>query len=265
MHLAALHHYPVKSCAGQPLSEADVSPLGLPFDRHWMLALPDGQFITGRDYPLLVRVTVVANAAGLQLSAPGMPPLQVSPADCTTPVQTGVWRYQFSAWGGCQVANTWFSEYLQTACQLLYIGAETQRWHDRMEAVPLSFADGYPLLLIGQGSLDDLNSRLAQPVGMANFRPNLVIAESNAYEEDYWQRIRIGEVEFFNPKPCSRCIFTTVDPATGEKAASGEPLATLSQYRMIEPHGVCFGINLVVSKPGTLRIGDPLEVLDWDF
>lgn len=264
MQLSELYHYPLKSCAPRALKDADVGPMGLPHDRHWMLARPDGEFITARDWPRLVLVTLTPTATGFEAEAPDMPVLVVDNRELGVSQPTEVWSDAFPAWRGNAQADRWFSEFLGTECILLYIGQETARHQPRF-GVPLSFADGYPLLLIGDGALADLNGRLAQPVSMRRFRPNLVVSDVPPFEEDYWKTVRIGEAEFDVVKPCARCIFTTVDPETGEKHPDGEPLSTLAGYRNQPEWGVTFGQNLIVTKPGRIRVGDEVEVLEWSF
>ena len=122
----------------------------------------------------------------------------------------------------------------------------------------VSFADAFPLLLISRAALDGLNARLAKPVSMLQFRPNLVVDGAPAHAEDGWKRIRIGEVEFDVAKPCTRCVFTTVDPLRGERDPDGEPLRTLIGYRR-NGDGVTFGQNLIPRSLGTLRIGDAVK------
>ncbi|MCF9011005.1 MOSC domain-containing protein, partial [Pseudomonas carnis] len=121
--------------------------------------------------------------------------------------------------------------------------------------------DGYPLLLIGQGSLDDLCEKIGRPMQMLRFRPNLVIEGAEAFAEDGWKRLRIGDVEFRVVKPCSRCILTTVDPQTGERSPDREPFATLETYRKTEK-GAMFGQNLVNDGIGRLEVGMPVTVLE---
>ncbi len=125
----------------------------------------------------------------------------------------------------------------------------------------VAFADGFPLLLIGQASLDDLSHRVGRPLEMLRFRPNLVIEGSAAFAEDQWKRIRIGEVEFRLVKPCSRCILTTIDPQSGQRSDDREPLTTLKTYRQ-QGGDVLFGQNLVNDGVGRLEVGMPVTVLE---
>jgi uncharacterized protein YcbX len=126
--------------------------------------------------------------------------------------------------------------------------------------VPLSFADGFPLLIIGQASLDDLSARVGRPLAMERFRPNLVVSGAPAFAEDGWKRIRIGGITFRIVKPCERCVFTTVDPHIRRKSLDQEPLRTFAKYRKT-PEGVIFGQNVIAEGAGELRVGMEVEVL----
>lgn len=260
MHLASLFVHPLKSAAALAPASARVTPQGLEHDREWMLVRADDhRFVTAREWPQLTQVRVAPNAAGLAFSAGTLPPGQAVRADYTSPLATGVWGDDFEAFHGDAAADAWFSEYLGTAVKLVWLGESRRK--QKTVAAPLSFADGYPFLLIGQGSLNELNRGLPQPVTMRHFRPNLVIADTLAYEEDDWAVVRIGEVVFDVVKPCTRCVLTTVDPATGVPDAAGEPLQTLMRTRRFDD-GVHFGQNLVARNTGVLREGDELEVLE---
>jgi uncharacterized protein YcbX len=140
---------------------------------------------------------------------------------------------------------------------------ECERQVDETYARPgdiTSFSDGFPLLLISEASLQDLNSRLELPVPMRRFRPNLVISGCTPYAEDEWQRIRIGEIEFEVAKPCSRCIIPTIDTETAQRNPDREPLRTLATYRRRD-NKVYFGQNLIHRGTGLLKVGDPLEII----
>jgi len=162
-------------------------------------------------------------------------------------------------------ADRWFSDALGKPCHLVYMPEATHRTVDPAYARPtdaVSFADGYPYLLIGQASLDDLNQRLPDPIGMERFRPNIVVEGSLPYEEDSWQQFSVGELDFSGVKPCARCVLTTIDPATGERGP--EPLRTLTTYRQYK-HKILFGQNVLltdVNATGTLRVGDTVAVLN---
>lgn len=146
--------------------------------------------------------------------------------------------------------------------QLRWVGPQLTRRVKRHAGVPLSFADGFPYLLVNDASLRDLQQRCPAGVQVEQFRPNIVVSGAAAWEEDSWKVIRIGEVIFDVAKPCSRCIFTTVSPEKGQKHPSGEPLATLQTFRTAPDNGdVDFGLNLIARNSGVIRVGDEVEVL----
>ncbi|MEO8366567.1 MAG: MOSC domain-containing protein [Pseudoxanthomonas sp.] len=263
MHLSSLHLYPVKSCAPLAAQSAVVEARGLRDDRRWMLVDADGRFITGRELPRLTLLRAQPNAHGLSLDAPGMPNLQVPFPQAGTTVPVLVWKSEVAALAAGVQADAWISEFLQQPARLVHMDAGVVRPMTSAHALPgdeVSFADGFPLLLITQAAFDGLNVRLARPVSMLQFRPNLVIDDAPAHAEDSWKRIRIGKLEFDVAKTCIRCVFTTVDPARGERDPGGEPLRTLIGYRR-GPDGVAFGQNLIPRSLGTLRLGDTVEVL----
>ncbi|MEO1575095.1 MAG: MOSC domain-containing protein, partial [Pseudomonadota bacterium] len=178
-----------------------------------------------------------------------------------------VWRDEMTARRVSDAADRWFSDYLGTPCHLVYQHEADLRAvapaHGTRPGDEVSFADGYPVLLIGSASLDDLNGRLASPVPMSRFRTNIVADTDAPFVEDSWARIAIGEVTFDVVKRCARCVFTTVDPMSGQKDPAGEPLATLRGYRLDKSErGVMFGVNLVPRGTGALAAGQPIKVLE---
>lgn len=247
------------------LNESAVLPRGLPLDRRWMLVDEQNRFITARKYPLLATVDSHVAGDALHVLARGRESLllPLEPAHRETTSVT-IWKTQcLAVWAGSR-ADAWFSDFLGVACRLVQMTDDLVRGVDQDYGRPgdqVSFADGFPLLVISEASLDDLNSRLQRPVPMQRFRPNLVVAGVSCYGEDNWRRIRIGEVEFEGVKNCSRCIFTTIDPDTGVKAPDREPLATLSGYRSRPQGGVFFGQNLIPRGRGKIHVGDEVAVL----
>ncbi len=266
LQLSQINIHPIKSCSSISLSSATVDQFGLLGDRRFVIVDAQGMFITGRTHPQLTLVTIKQTPMGLQVNAPNMPELTInfsSFSDHYKKVQ--VWNDQINAQHCAETYDQWFSQFLSTPCQLMYFGKQSQRLVEKRND-KVAFADGYPLLLISQASLDDLNDRLKQqqllPVSMSQFRTNLVIDNAIAYQEDSWRHIRIGEAEFEVVKPCSRCVFTTVDPKTGEKHSEMQPLKTLRQYRASRhKKGIMFGQNLITIKQGTIKLTDPVEVL----
>lgn len=263
MQLNQLFIHPLKSGRGIEYSRAFASFQGLLHDREWLLVSEEGQFMTARSYPQMVRIEIVLIPGGALFKYPGQSPILALPTQYTTEVETTVWDDTFLAYHGESRIDNWFSAAMGTPCKLLWLGKTASRQQKEL-AQGLSFADGYPYLLVNQASLTDLNAQLSSPVDIRNFRPNLLISGATAYEEDEWKQIRIGEVIFEITKPCSRCILTTVDPMTGEKRADGEPLKTLIKSRQLL-EGICFGVNLRACNEGVVQIGDSLEVLETNI
>lgn len=260
--LSGLFFYPVKSLGGIPLERAPVGRRGIRFDRHWMVVDGDGKFLTQRQLPRMALVRTALTPKGLRLSAPAMPDLDVAlePTGAAESL-VQVWGDQCLARSAGEEAAGWLSRFLGTDCRLFFMPQQTERAVDPAYATAddrVGFADGFPFLLISQASLDDLNSRLDQPLPMIRFRPNLVVAGCEPYAEDGWRHIRIGTLSFRVAKPCSRCAIPTINPETGEKGV--EPLRTLSRYRR-EGKQVYFGQNLLHDGTGELKLGAPVEVL----
>ena len=263
MQLSGLYLYPIKSSAPLEMQTAVVEPRGLQHDRRWMVVDADGSFLTGRQLPRLTLVRAHPDSQGLSLEAPGMPSLQVPFPQTEATVPVNVWKNEVAAKRAQAAADAWLSEFLQQPVHLVHMDASIVRPMTDPHSRPgdeVSFADAFPLLLISRAALDGLNARLAKPVSMLQFRPNLVVDGVAAHAEDGWKRIRIGEVEFDVAKACTRCVFTTVDPARGERDPDGEPLRTLIGYRRT-PEGVTFGQNLIPRSLGSVRVGDAVEVL----
>ncbi|MFM4963125.1 MOSC N-terminal beta barrel domain-containing protein [Aeromonas bivalvium] len=260
--LASIHLYPIKSTAGMAPTRARVTQEGLAGDRRYMVVKPDGTFITARTHPQLQQVVATPVEGGLQLRYPGQEMLTLQPQDFSLiPQSTGVWGDSFHALRTHELADLWLSRVAGEPVRLLWLGEESNRFREKT-GTRVSFADGYPLLLISQASLDDLNLRSDALHQMSQFRTNLVASGTRPFEEDGWKRIRIGEVEFLVAKPCSRCIMTTVEPGTSRFNALKEPLATLARYRRGEDGDVYFGQNLVALNEGWIEAGSEIEVLE---
>jgi uncharacterized protein YcbX len=262
--LASIHIYPLKSCAPLACDVATVEPRGLARDRRWMVVDAQGKFLTGRQLPRLTLVTATPTTDGLLLNATDMPALRVA----TPPVDGArlpalVWDSPVTPLLAAVDAHAWISDFLGRPCRIVYMDADCIRAADPHYAAAhdeVSFADGFPMLLISQAALDMLNAKLRRPVSVLRFRPNLVIAGTDPHAEDGWKRVRIGAAEFDVVKPCIRCVFTTVDFERGDFDPDGEPLRTLLTYRRTTK-GVAFGQNLIPRRLGALRVGDTVEVL----
>ncbi|MBD2090766.1 MOSC domain-containing protein [Microcoleus sp. FACHB-1515] len=260
--LTQLNIYPVKSAAGIALRSAQAQLRGLEFDRRWMITDLRGKFMTQRQFPRMALIQTQIEAGKLHLSAAGMESIAVVPTE-NSPVKVEVWGDRCSAIPADDVVNGWLSKFLDRPCQLVYMPDDAVRPVDRNYAVDerdrVSFADGFPYLLISEASLADLNSRLATPLPMNRFRPNFVVSGCEPFAEDGWRKIRIGSIGFHLVKLCSRCVITTVDQATGDRGQ--EPLATLGSYRLRKGK-ILFGQNLVPDSEGTIALGDAIEVLE---
>jgi uncharacterized protein len=263
MQLSGLYLYPIKSSAPLEVQTAVVEPRGLQHDRRWMVVDAENRFLTGRELPRLTLVRAQPEPTGLSLNASGMPSLSVPFPQTEATVPVSVWKNEVAAKPAGTAAEVWLSEFLQQPVRLVHMDAGVSRPMTDPHSQTgdeVSFADAFPLLLISRAALDGLNARLAKPVSMLRFRPNLVVEGVAAHAEDGWKRIRIGEVEFDVAKACTRCVFTTVDPMRGERDPDGEPLRTLIGYRRTAD-GVTFGQNLIPRSAGSVRVGDAVEVL----
>jgi len=267
INVSNLYIYPIKSTKGISLPNVNINELGLAFDRRFVISDSAGQFITARTEPTLCLVTTKLTEQGITLSAPNMPTLSLKYKNFSKKYKTvWVWSDEIAAQLCSTEANAWFSDYLQRPCQLLYFGDASSRVRNANtdNERKLAFADGYPLLLISQASLDDLNQRLLankqKTVSMAQFRPNIVVDNCLPFAEDGWQYIRIGDIEFKVSKPCERCIFITVNPDDGIKDAQQQPLSTLKSYRQTSNGEVLFGQNLIPLTSGRIKKGDELIV-----
>jgi uncharacterized protein YcbX len=264
--LAAIFVYPVKSAAGIALDAAELDAFGLRHDRRWLVVDPAGRFMTQRRHPRLALIRPTLGADTLTLDAPGMPALALPlapPAAAAERVR--IWSDDVAARSAGDDAARWVSAFLGTPCRLVYMPASTVRQVSLRHGKPgdrVAFQDAYPLLLLSEESLDALNARLAEPLPVNRFRPNLVIRGAGGpHAEDAWRRIRVGAIELDVVKPCARCTITTVDQATGCRDGK-EPLRTLATYRRGPNGGVLFGMNAIHRARGTLRVGDAVEVLD---
>ncbi len=267
MHLSALYRYPLKSAIAEPLRASALDALGLAGDRRWMLVdEATGRFLTQRAEAHMSQLGASHQGdAGLQLSAPGQAPLFVPTPGADAPLRgVTIWRDTLRVPDAGDEAAAWVSSFIGKPTRLVQVPvarARTTQSGFGLDSDKVGFADGFPLLLIGQASLDDLSGRVGRELEMLRFRPNLVVSGSAAFAEDGWKRIRIGDVEFRVVKPCARCILTTLDPHTGVRSEDREPLTTLKTYRQVDGD-ILFGQNLVNDGVGQLEVGMPVTVLE---
>jgi len=263
MTLSALWSYPIKSCGGVPHYRISLERTGLKNDRRWMLVDPSGGFLSQRTHPEMARIRIGEHPDALDVSCTGHPPLTIPlEPDNGSPQRVRIWEDSIEASVYPEKINAWFSAVLNTHCRLVHLSDSDARPVNAKYGVPadrVGFADAYPILLTTEASLADLNARLAQPVGMERFRPNIVIAGTAAFAEDRWSSIRIGSTTFRVVKPCTRCSIPSVDQQTG--AVGQEPMRTLATFRAIG-NRVLFGQNLIHDSAGMLETGVVVEVLE---
>lgn len=264
--LSDIYIYPIKSLGGIRVTEATVEKRGLQYDRRWMLVDETGCFMSQRKYAKMALLQAELLPDGIRVThktktiAPLLIPFE---ANDEKSLLVTIWDDVCFAFQVTPEANAWFSEVLEIPCKLVHMPENAIRPVDPEYARPkdvVSFADAYPFLIIGQESLNDLNSRLPEPVPMDRFRPNFVFTGGQAFDEDTWTEFKIGETTFYPVKPCARCVLTTINQETGQKA--DEPLKTLATYRS-RNNKVMFGMNLIHNGTGNiLKVGQKVEVID---
>ncbi len=254
--------YPVKSTMGYRVSEARVERRGLAGDRRWMLVDEHGKMITQRECGALQSVATRLQDGDVWAHCTGRSPLKLS---ATTERRTvTIWGESVSAVVADELAQTWFTQVLGRTAIPVTMDEHSERAVDpnyAKDGDEVSFADGFPLLLIGEGSLAELNRRLDKPIDMRRFRPNIVVQGAEPFAEDRWQRIRINDIEFELVKPCSRCVLTTRDPDNGELDGEREPLRTLATFRR-QTGGVMFGQNVIARGEGILHQHASITIID---
>lgn len=266
--VSGLFLYPIKGCAAVSLPSATLDATGLRFDRRWMVVdAESGRFLTQRDLPQMVCLLPRADEDALTVSRDGQRPLTLPtlPDVALRRREVTVWRFTGEALDEGDEAAGWFSDVLGRSCRLVRTPDDFARRvapKDAQDDNPVSFADGYPVLVASEASLADLNTHLPAPIPMDRFRANIVVSGASAWEEEAWTRLDAPHVGFHVAKPCARCSVTTVDQTTGAKTGA-EPLATLARLRRNADGKVNFGMNLIADRWGagiTVSVGDRLQV-----
>jgi uncharacterized protein YcbX len=263
--VSELYIYPVKSLGGISVPSATLTDRGFEYDRRWMLVDGDHRFLSQRELPQMALLQVQLHEQGLIIRRKDsdrsslLVPFEPAGESC----MVSVWEDECSArWVNSQ-ADEWLSQMLSFPCRLVYMPDSSRRLVDDQYAhhqEVTSFADGFPLLLIGQSSLDDLNKKLASPLPMDRFRPNIVFTGGEPYQEDNMEHFQIAGISFFGVKPCARCVITTVDQLTANKGK--EPLRTLNGYRS-RNNKIYFGQNLLFDGAGKISVNDPITNLPF--
>ena len=263
LSISQLHIYPIKSLGGIAVDSAVVTDRGLQNDRRFMLIGANGLFLTQRELPAmaLLRTTIEANELVVwhKDNIPGKLRLPLVPEYSLSTITVKVWDDYCEGQYVNDEADKWFSDKLNFPCRLLYMPESTKRGVDPVYALNndiTSFTDGYPVLLIGQSSLDDLNSRMEGELPMDRFRPSIVMTGGRPFEEDTMEQFSINEINFYGIKLCARCVVTTTNQETG--VTGKEPLKTLAKYRMAN-NKVYFGQNVLCSGTGEIKVGDEIN------
>lgn len=264
LKISGLFIYPVKSLGGIAVSEAVITARGLEYDRRWMLIDSNNRFLSQREFPKMALLKVALTDSGLRVTySPANTHIDIPFEPQTNELtEVSVWDDVCAGQYVSKEADKWFSNILGIPCSLVYMPDETLRQVDpryATEGMITSFADAFPMLLIGQASLDDLSSRVGWNVPMNRFRPNMVYTGGNPYTEDELAHFAIGDIHFYGIKLCARCPIPGIDQDT---AISGkEPIRTLASYRRRQ-NKIYFGQNLIHKGNGIIKLGDELEVLE---
>lgn len=258
--------YPIKSIAGIKLNKTKVERRGLQYDRRWVLADENGVFVHQRDYPemALLQPEISGNTMTIRHKLKEIPSVSF---DMSTPdteaISVTVWDDTCEAKPVDTKVDEWFSEIIGKKVSLLYMHEDSIRQADQRYATEetdrVSFADGYPVLIISEESLAELNSKATEHVPMNRFRANIIVSGGGVHVEDRLRKIVIGDVTMHGVKPCARCVMTTIDVETAQKGK--EPLKTLATYRKLE-HKILFGENFIPGNEGEIQIGDALTILE---
>ena len=266
--ITALNIYPVKSCRGIALDRATLTPTGFALDRRWMVVDERGKFLTQREAPTMSLIKTQVGGSRLRLCAPGMPDLEVDDAVNGAPLQVQIWGDQCAAFDCGPSASQWLSTFLNRQLRLVIFDPSQPRICDKTwtggDQATSMFADGFPLLVLSEASLENLNARLSEPLPMNRFRPNIVLSGVRAHDEDRIRDLYTDSIRIRLVKPCDRCSITTTDQATGQRP-SAEPLRTLKSYRWDSKlRGVLFGQNGIVVRgaESIVRVGQDLQI-DW--
>lgn len=261
--LKSIHIYPIKSLRGIELSTSEIDEFSLKFDRRWMLVDDNNKFLSQREIPKLNQLEVAFSDDAIIVKQKNTTNSIKIPLKTTskTTFKVNIWDEYIDAIHIQSQIDEWFSLILNTSCKLVYMPPTANRKVNPEYATnneKTSFNDGFPFLIIGEESLNLLNSKLNVPILMNRFRPNFVFSGGQPHEEDTWNTFKIGASVFKRVKPCSRCIITTIDPVTSK--IGKEPLRTLSLYRKKE-NKIYFGQNLLCVSGSQVTVGEPIVLI----
>jgi uncharacterized protein YcbX len=264
LNVSGLYIYPIKSLGGISVDSAMVTARGLQHDRSWMLVDDDNHFITQREFPemALLQPTIADETMQVVHKLNGNKiTISLTPQTGET-VMVEVWGDRCRGQLVDPLADEYFSDILNKKCRLVFMPDTTNRRVDGRYAFDkeiTSFSDGFPMLIISEESLADLNMQLEEPVPMDHFRPNIVFKGGYPFQEDVMKHFSINGINLFGVKRCARCPITTINQSTAIKAK--EPLKTLAKYRT-QNNKVYFGQNLLHKGAGVINVGDVITVIN---
>ena len=263
LQVSQLFIYPIKSLGGIAMQTVEITATGFKYDRRWMLVDEQNMFLTQRAHPQMALLQTGENNDGIFVFHKQNPlhSIILPPAnEYGKKVSVTVWDDVCDALEADEDTNDWFSDMLQINCKLVYMPDETKRLVDKRYAANneiTSFSDGYPILMIGQSSVDNLNEKLAEALPMNRFRPNIVFTGGHAHIEDEMAAFEIEGIKFLGVKPCARCVMTTINQQTAQ--GGKEPLKTLAGYRL-KNNKIYFGQNILQQQNGSISIGDAITI-----
>lgn len=262
--ISQLYIYPIKSLGGFTVASAQLTDRGLQYDRRWMLVDKNNKFLTQREHPLMCLLQTTIEKEELvifhknnkedKLRVPLNPIL-------TATVKVAVWADECEAQYVNKLADQWFTQKLAMDCRLVYMPETEKRRVEEQYAHNseiTAFSDGYPLMMIGQAALNELNSRLEEPLPMDRFRPNIVFTGGEPFDEDTMEHLMINNINLYGVKLSARCVLTTINQTNAQKGK--EPLKTLAAYRQ-KNNKIYFGQNLLFKQTGKISIGDDIAVI----
>lgn len=259
--IAQLTVYPIKSTAGIDMSSVYVDALGMAFDRRFIIANNNGDMYTARKYPQLLQVKSTITEGGLKLYYKDKQGVSVNYAEISSNLHNGIiWGDEFNGYQASKEVNQWFSDIVGDNVFLLHLNKDAIRFGKKAQQ-QVSFADAYPVLIIGTASLAELNKRSPITHSMRQFRPNIVVETNQPFIEDTWSKIAINDTIIQLTEPCARCVLTTINPKTSEKFANAEPVKTLTTFRKSADNAIHFGMNANVEVTGLIACGGAIEVI----
>lgn len=259
--VSELNIYPIKSARGCSLKSMQLNLMGPECDRRWMVVDKNNAFVTQRKVRQMCLINVDQLTNGIRLSVEGMRACTIEQPVATDLFTSSVWGTEVQGLDCGDEVAAWLTEFLSKDCRLIYMPDDYKRAVDTEFAKQkelVGFADGFPLLIATQASLEDFNDKLGYKVGMDRFRPNIVISGNSAYAEDQWQTIAIGDIELALVKPCARCIMPSINPATASKEMAVNQ--TLQTHRR-RGNDTFFGQNALYNRLGTIRVGDGVRII----